>query len=69
MLLLLAGPAIGMRLGMPGARVVDRGEQSRDGYETVVESFGPGAAAPLFVTVPAADASAVLQLAGAEFPV
>jgi len=65
-LFLLAGPAIGMRLGMPGARVVDRGEQSRDGYETVVEAFGPGAAAPLFVTTPAADASAVLQVAGAE---
>ncbi|HVE45161.1 MAG TPA: MMPL family transporter [Acidimicrobiales bacterium] len=65
-LLLLAGPAIGMRLGMPGARVVDRGEQSRDGYETVVEAFGPGAAAPLFVTVPAADASTVLRVAGAE---
>ncbi len=65
-LFLLAGPAIGMRLGMPGARVVDRGEQSRDGYETVVEAFGPGAAAPLFVTTPAADASAVLRVAGAE---
>jgi putative drug exporter of the RND superfamily len=65
-LLLLAGPAVGMRLGMPGARVVDRGEHSRDGYETVVEAFGPGAAAPLFVTVPAADASAVLRVAGSE---
>ncbi len=60
---LLAAPALGMRLGMPGARVVDEGLQSRDGYETVVASFGPGAAAPLFVTVPATDAGAVVELA------
>ena len=52
LLLLLAAPAIGMRLGMPGAGVVDEGRSSRDGYEMLVESFGPGAAAPLFVTVP-----------------
>jgi RND superfamily putative drug exporter len=65
-LLLLAAPAAGMRLGMPGARVVDRGEQSRDGYEAVVESFGPGAAAPLFVTAPADQAEAVVSLANAD---
>jgi RND superfamily putative drug exporter len=65
-LLLLAGPALGMRLGMPGAGVVDRGEQSRDGYDAVVDSFGPGAAAPLFVTVPAADAAAVVEIAAAD---
>jgi RND superfamily putative drug exporter len=65
-LLLLATPALGMHLGMPGARVVDRGEQSRDGYETVVDAFGPGAAAPLFVTVPAADAAQVVDLASAD---
>ena len=46
LLLLLAAPAVGMRLGMPGARVVDTGQQSRDGYDIVVDSFGPGAAAP-----------------------
>ncbi len=65
-LLLLAAPALGMRLGMPGAGVVDRGEQSRDGYEAVVDSFGPGAAAPLFVTVPAADAAVVVAIAVAD---
>jgi RND superfamily putative drug exporter len=65
-LLLLAAPAAGMRLGMPGARVVDRGEQSRDGYETVVDAFGPGAAAPLFVTVPAGQAEDVVALATAD---
>jgi RND superfamily putative drug exporter len=65
-LLLLAAPAMGMRLGMPGARVVDRGEQSRDGYEAVVESFGPGAAAPLFITVPATQAEQVVAVARAD---
>ena len=65
-LLLLAAPALGMRLGMPGAGVVDRGEQSRDGYETVVASFGPGAPAPLFVTVPVADVATVVAIAAAD---
>ncbi len=63
MLLILGSPALGMRLGMPGARVVDHGAQSRDGYETVVESFGPGAAAPLFVTTAAGESDAVVGLA------
>ncbi len=53
---LLAAPALGMRLGMPGARVVDEGRTSRDGYEMLVEAFGAGAAAPAFVTVAADDA-------------
>ena len=66
LLLLLAGPAVGMRLGMPAAGVVDRGEQSRDGYDAVVDAFGPGAPAPLFVTVPAADAPRVVDLAAAD---
>jgi RND superfamily putative drug exporter len=55
-----------MRLGMPGARVVDEGRSSRDGYEMVVESFGPGAAAPMYVTVPAADAQRVADVASAD---
>jgi RND superfamily putative drug exporter len=62
----LALPALGMRLGMPGARVVDPGRTSRDGYELVVKAFGPGAAAPAFVTVPAADAKRVVELAAAD---
>jgi len=65
-LLVLAAPSLGMRLGMPGARVVDEGRQSRDGYELVVDAFGPGAAAPLFVTAPAADAGRVVSLALAD---
>ena len=30
-------PALGMHLGMPGARVVDTGHTSRDGYDMLVE--------------------------------
>ncbi|MBL8777742.1 MAG: MMPL family transporter [Acidimicrobiales bacterium] len=66
LLLALAAPALGLRLGMPGARVVDEGRSSRDGYELLVESFGPGAAAPLFVTVPAEDAEQVVAIATAD---
>ena len=65
-LLLLAAPALGMNLGMPGARVVDEGRSSRDGYEMLVDSFGPGAAAPLFVTVDADQASSVVDTALAD---
>ena len=65
-LLLLAGPAFGMRLGMPAAAVVDRGAQSRDGYDAVTAKFGPGAAAPLLVTVPAVEASSVVEIAGRD---
>jgi RND superfamily putative drug exporter len=65
-LLLLAAPALGMRLGMPGARVVDEGRSSRDGYELLVSAFGPGAAAPLFVTVDGAEAQQVVDAAAAD---
>ncbi|MBX3313153.1 MAG: MMPL family transporter [Actinobacteria bacterium] len=58
-------PAFGMKLGMPGARVVDEGRTSRDGYEQLVAAFGPGAAAPAFVTVDAADAAQVVEVASA----
>jgi RND superfamily putative drug exporter len=66
LLLLLAGPALGMRLGMPAAGVVDRGEQSRDGYDTLVAEFGAGAPAPLFVTAAAQDAEHVVAIASAD---
>jgi RND superfamily putative drug exporter len=59
-------PALGMRLGMPGARVVDPGRTSRDAYELLVAGFGPGAAAPAFVTAPVGDASKVVDLASAD---
>ena len=58
-------PSFGMKLGMPGARVVEEGRTSRDGYEALVASFGPGAAAPVFITVDAADAQTVIDTASA----
>jgi RND superfamily putative drug exporter len=65
-LLALGAPAIGMELGMPGPRIVDQGRTSRDGYETLVASFGPGAAAPALITVDAADAARVEEIARAQ---
>ncbi|MBK5289840.1 MAG: MMPL family transporter, partial [Acidimicrobiia bacterium] len=59
-------PAIGMDLGMPGAGVVDQGRTSRDGYDTLTKSFGPGAAAPAFITVPAPQAEKVVSVATAD---
>jgi putative drug exporter of the RND superfamily len=59
-------PAVGIRLGMPGARVVDQGHTSRDGYDRLVQSFGPGAAAPVFITVPATNAPQVVRIATAQ---
>ena len=56
-------PALGMHLGMPGAKVVDKGNTSRDGYDMLVSAFGPGAAAPAFITTPAADAATVARIA------
>jgi RND superfamily putative drug exporter len=66
LLLALGAPAVGMHLGMPGARVVDPGRSSRDGYDMVVESFGPGAAAPLYITTPTAAAPQIVQIATAD---
>jgi RND superfamily putative drug exporter len=56
-------PALGMHLGMPGAKVVDKGNTSRDGYDMLISAFGPGAAAPAFITTPAADAPTVARIA------
>ncbi|GAA1431252.1 MMPL family transporter [Streptomyces thermospinosisporus] len=65
-LLLLGGltaPVAGVDLGMPGARVVDAGYSSRDGYETLTDAFGPGAGAAIYVTTPQADAEQVVKTA------
>jgi RND superfamily putative drug exporter len=48
---------------MPGATVVDKGYTSRDGYDLLVEAYGPGAAAPAYVTVDAPDAERVVAIA------
>ncbi len=62
----LLAPAFGMHLGMPGARVVDTGHTSRDGYDMLVAAFGPGAAAPAFITTPATDANRVVEIAARQ---
>ncbi|HVT75812.1 MAG TPA: MMPL family transporter [Acidimicrobiales bacterium] len=59
----LVAPALGMHLGMPSAHVVDRGHTSRDGYDMLTSAFGPGAAAPVFITTPAGTADHVLGIA------
>jgi putative drug exporter of the RND superfamily len=59
----LIAPALGMHLGMPGAHVVDKGNTSRDGYDMLVAAYGPGAAAPAFITTPAATANTVTNVA------
>jgi len=46
--------------------VVDEGRSSRDGYDMVVESFGPGAAAPIFITTPAAEAEQIVALSAVD---
>jgi len=66
LLLGLGAPALGMDLGMPGARVVDEGRSSRDGYELVTAAFGEGAAAPLFITTPIGTEEAVSEIVGAD---
>ncbi len=66
LLLGLAAPAIGMDLGMPDARVVDPGVQSRDGYDAAVTAFGDGGVAPLFITAPAADAQAIVDVVATD---
>lgn len=62
----LAAPAVSMRLGMPDATVVDRGAQSRDGNDAVVDAFGPGAVAPFYITAPSADAARIVEVVSAD---
>jgi RND superfamily putative drug exporter len=62
-LLALAAPVAGVRLGMPGARVVDAGYSSRDGYETLVDAFGPGAGAAIYITTPQGEAAKAVATA------
>ena len=66
LLLGLAAPALGMDLGMPDARVVDKGAQARDGYDAAVAAFGDGGVAPLFITAPAADAQKIVDVVGKD---
>jgi putative drug exporter of the RND superfamily len=58
-LLLLAAPALGLRTGMPSILAVPDDSSSRQAYELVQESFGPGAPAQLQVVVPERQLPAV----------
>ncbi|MFC0626006.1 MMPL family transporter [Kribbella deserti] len=59
----LMAPVAGVELNMPGARVVDTGYDSRDGYDRLVEAFGPGAGSTVFVTVPESDSGKAIDIA------
>jgi RND superfamily putative drug exporter len=52
-LLLLAAPILGLKTGMPSIKVVPEGDQAREGYALVSESFGPGAPGQLQIVGPA----------------
>jgi putative drug exporter of the RND superfamily len=61
LLLALGPPTLGMRLGMPGAEVVEQGRSSRDGSDLLVLAFGAGSTAPLYVTVMSREAELLLS--------
>jgi RND superfamily putative drug exporter len=48
-LLALAAPALGMRLGFPDAGNDKKGTMTREAYDLISEGFGPGANGPLVV--------------------
>jgi RND superfamily putative drug exporter len=48
-LLALAAPALGMRLGFPDAGNDEPGTMTREAYDLISEGFGPGANGPLVV--------------------
>jgi putative drug exporter of the RND superfamily len=65
-LLALAAPALGMRLGFPDAGNDKEGTMTRQAYDLISEGFGPGANGPLVIAVetPGPEAqAAVKQLA------
>ncbi|HEY1854439.1 MAG TPA: MMPL family transporter [Solirubrobacterales bacterium] len=62
-LLALAAPALGMRLGFPDAGNDKEGTMTRQAYELISEGFGPGANGPLVIAVetPGAEAHAAAE--------
>jgi RND superfamily putative drug exporter len=52
-LLVLAAPILGLKTGMPSIKVVPEGDQARQGYALVSQSFGPGAPGQLQIVGPA----------------
>jgi putative drug exporter of the RND superfamily len=62
-LLALAAPALGMRLGFPDAGNDTKGTMTREAYDLISEGFGPGANGPLVIAaeLPGARARADVQ--------
>jgi putative drug exporter of the RND superfamily len=57
LLVALALPVLSLKTGMPSIKVVPSSDNSRQGYTAVQKAFGPGAAGPLQIVAPAADAA------------
>ncbi len=58
LLLALASPALGMRLGFPDAGNDPPDTMTRQAYDLISEGFGPGANGPLIIAAELPDASA-----------
>jgi putative drug exporter of the RND superfamily len=56
-LLALAAPALGMRLGFPDAGNDKKGTMTREAYDLISEGFGPGTNGPLVIAVEIPDAA------------
>jgi putative drug exporter of the RND superfamily len=67
-LLALAAPALGMRLGFPDAGNDPAGTMTREAYDLNTEGFGPGSNGPLVVAaeLPGADAKADVDAFAAQ---
>ena len=57
-LLALAAPALGMRLGFPDAGNDKKGTMTREAYDLISEGFGPGANGPLVIAAELPDTAA-----------
>jgi RND superfamily putative drug exporter len=64
--LLLAAPALSLRLGFPGEEASPTSRTSRRAYDLFVKGFGPGFSAPLIVAVEVPDARARTALPAVE---
>ncbi len=67
-LLALAAPALGMRLGFPDAGNDEPGTMTRQAYDLISEGFGPGANGPLVIAaeLPASGGRAPIERLGAR---
>jgi putative drug exporter of the RND superfamily len=62
-LLLLAAPALGMRLGFPDAGNDPPETMTRQAYDLITEGFGPGANGPIVIAAELPDAGAKADVA------